>query len=114
MWPIKLEEALTYDVEHEVVSQAGGAVDADQDAILERGAKAHCQPVRTGARALVGRPVKGYEASSFPKNICCSSWKRQQENAKISQHYSGLDSERISTAIHKLFFNCVQKNLLIS
>lgn len=81
MWQIKLEEALTYNVEHEVVSQARGAVDADQDPILERSAKAHCQPVRTGAWPLVGWPVKGYEASSFPKDICCSSWKSQQENA---------------------------------
>lgn len=64
-------------MEHEVVSQARGAVDADEDAIFDGGAEAHSQPVRTGARALVGRPVKGNETPSFPKDVRCSGWKRE-------------------------------------
>lgn len=65
-------------MEHEVVSQAWGAVDADEDSILDGGAEAHSQPVRTGARALVGRPVKGNDASSFPKDVRCSGCKREE------------------------------------
>lgn len=90
-----LEKDLTYNVEHEVVSQAGGTVDADQDAILERGAKAHCQPVCTGARALIGWPVKGYDASSLSKDIRCSSCKKQEEMQRLAYVILRLDSERI-------------------
>lgn len=64
-------------MEHEVVTQAWGAVDADEEAILDGGAEAHSQPVRTSARALVGRPVKGNEAPSFSKDVSCSGCKRE-------------------------------------
>lgn len=56
-------------MQHEIVSQAGGAVDPDQDAVLQGGAEADGQPVRPGARPLVVRPLERNEASSFAEDV---------------------------------------------
>ena len=56
-------------MQHEVVSQAGGAVDAHQDALLQRGAEAHRQPVRAGAGPLVGRPPEGDQPAALPEDV---------------------------------------------
>lgn len=59
----------THDVEHDVVAQTWGAVDADQDAVFDGRAEAHRQPVRPCARPLVVRPRVRDQPSSFPKDV---------------------------------------------
>lgn len=59
----------TYDVQHDVVAEAWGAVDADQDAVGDGGAEAHGQPIRPRARPLIVGPRVGDQTSSFPKDI---------------------------------------------
>lgn len=59
----------TYYVQHEVVTQARGAVNPDQDAVFQGGAEADGQPIRPGARPLIGWPVEGDEAASFAKDV---------------------------------------------
>lgn len=63
----------TYDVEHDVVAQTRGAVDADQDAVFDGGAEAHCQPVRPCARPLIIGPRVCDQTPSFTKDICGAS-----------------------------------------
>lgn len=48
----------THYMQHHVVAQTRSTVDADQDAILQGGTEANGQPVRPGARPLVGWPVE--------------------------------------------------------
>lgn len=59
----------TYDVEHDVVAQAGGAVNADQDAVFDGGAEAHGQPVCPCAWPLVIGPGVGDQAPSFTEDV---------------------------------------------
>lgn len=59
----------TYYVQHEVVTQARGAVNPDQNAVFQGGAEADGQPIRPGARPLIGWPVEGDEAASFAKDV---------------------------------------------
>lgn len=77
--------AVTHDVEHEVVSQGRGAVNPHQNAVLQRGAEAHGQPVRARAWPLISRPVKGDKTSPFTEDIGCSSYKRERtkDNRRI-------------------------------
>lgn len=65
----KMINISTYDVEHDVVAQTRGAVDANQDAILDGRAKAHRQPVRPCARPLVVGPRVCDQTSAFSKDI---------------------------------------------
>lgn len=60
----------TYDVEHDVVAQARGAVNADQDAIFDGGAEAHGQPVCPCAWPLIIGPSVRDQAPSFTKDVC--------------------------------------------
>lgn len=68
-------------MEHDVVTQAWGAVNANKDSILYGGAKAHSQPVRPCAWPLVIGPCVSDQASSFAKDVggasCCN--KRQKD-----------------------------------
>lgn len=59
----------TYNVEHDVVTQTWGTVDADEDAVLDGGAKAHCQPVCPRARPLVIGPRVRDQTPSFTKDV---------------------------------------------
>lgn len=59
----------TYNVEHDVVTQTWGAVDADQDAIFYGRAEAHGQPVRPGAWPLVIGPRVCDQTPSFAKDV---------------------------------------------
>lgn len=59
----------THDVQHDVVAQAGGAVDADQDPVFDGGAEAHGQPVRPCAWPLIIGPGVGDQAPSLPKDV---------------------------------------------
>ena len=59
----------TYDVQHDVIAQTRGAVDADQDAVFDGGAEAHGEPVRPGAGPLVAGPRVRDQAPSFPKDV---------------------------------------------
>lgn len=59
----------THDVQHDVVAQAGGAVDADQDPVFDGGAEAHGQPVRPSAWPLIIGPGVGDQAPSLPKDV---------------------------------------------
>lgn len=56
-------------MEHDVVAQTRGAVDADQDAVLDGGAEAHCQPVRPCARPLVVGPRVRDQTPSFAEDV---------------------------------------------
>lgn len=60
-------------MQHEVVTQTRRAVNPDQDAVFQGGAEAYGQPVRPGARPLIGWPLERDEASSFAKDVRCSS-----------------------------------------
>lgn len=60
---------ITYDVEHDVVTQAGGAVNADKNAVFDGGAETHCQPVRPCARPLVIGPGVCDQPPSFTKDV---------------------------------------------
>lgn len=62
-------ELSTYDVEHDKIRQAWGAVDADQDAVVDGGAEANCQPVRPGAWPLVVGPCVCDQTPSFAKDV---------------------------------------------
>lgn len=59
----------------EEVSEAGSAVNANQDAVLHGGAEAHCQAVWARAGPVVGRPGVEDEASALPKDVGCTSCK---------------------------------------
>lgn len=63
----------TYYVQHEIVPQTRCAVNPNQDAIFQGGAKANGQPVSPGARSLIGWPLECNEASSFAKDVRCPS-----------------------------------------
>lgn len=60
---------ITYDVKHDVVTQAGGAINADQNAIFDGGAEAHRQPVCPCARPLVIGPGVCDQPTSFTKDV---------------------------------------------
>ena len=60
---------LTHDVQHDVVSQARGAVDADQDAVLDGAAEPHGQTVRPRAGPIVVGPGVGDQASALPEDV---------------------------------------------
>lgn len=60
----------THNVEHDVVPQTRGAVDADEDAVLDGRTEAHCQPVRPCAGPLVIRPRVCDQTPSFAKDVC--------------------------------------------
>lgn len=60
----------TYDVQHDVVAETRGAVNADEDAVFDGGAEAHCQPVRPCARPLIIRPRVCDQTPSFTKDVC--------------------------------------------
>lgn len=59
----------TYDVEHDIVAQARGAVNADQDAVFDGGAEAHGQPVCPCAWPLIIGPSVRDQAPSFAKDV---------------------------------------------
>lgn len=60
-------------MEHDVVTQAWGAVDADEDAVFYGGAEAHGEPVRSCAGPLVIGPRVRDQTSSFAKDVGCAS-----------------------------------------
>lgn len=68
-------------MQHEVIPEAWGAVDADQDALLQGGAEAHGQPVCAGAGPLVRRPLERDEASALPEDVRCPGWRRDRREA---------------------------------
>lgn len=56
-------------MEHDVVTQTWGAVNADEDAVLDGRAKAHRQPVRPCARPLVVGPRVRDQTPSFTEDV---------------------------------------------
>jgi len=68
---------MTYDMEHDVVSQPGGAVDADQNPILDSGAEAHRQSVGPSAGPLVIGPCVGDKTSALSKDVRRSSCREE-------------------------------------
>lgn len=56
-------------MQHDVVTQARRAVNADQDAVLDGGAKPNCQPVRPRAWPLVIGPSVCDQSASFAKDV---------------------------------------------
>lgn len=81
-------------MEHDVVSQTRGAVDTDQDAVLDSGAEAHCQPVRPRARPLVVGPGVCDQTSSFTKDVCGASWRDTRSKQRGKQLDSLLEKQR--------------------
>ena len=59
----------THDVKHDVVSEARGTVNADQDAVGDGGAEAHRQAVSPGTGTLVVGPGVGDQAPALPKDV---------------------------------------------
>lgn len=60
-------------MEHDVVTQTRGAVDADEDAVFDGSAKAHCQAVRPCAWPFIIWPRVCDQTPSFTENICGAS-----------------------------------------
>lgn len=77
------DDISTYDVEHDVVTQAWGTVDADEDAIHDGSAKAHCQPVRPCAWSLIIGPRVCDQTSPFTEDVSGASWKRKREEIRF-------------------------------
>lgn len=63
------DSIITYDVEHDVVTQARGAVDAHEDSVFDGRAEAHRQPVCPRARPLVVGPRVRDQTPSFAKDV---------------------------------------------
>ena len=70
-------------MEHDVVSQTRGAVDAHQDPVFDGGAEAHRQPVGPRARPLVVGPRVRDQTPSFTEDVggasCGNTSKRKRE-----------------------------------
>ena len=66
-------------MQHDVVSEAGRAVDADQDAVLDGAAEAHRQAVRPRAGSLVVGPGVGDQASALPEDVGGASCEERGE-----------------------------------
>lgn len=58
----------THDVQHDVVTQAGGAVHPHQDSVLQGGAESHGEPVGARAWPLVVGPRVGDEPAALPED----------------------------------------------
>lgn len=87
---INLQNAKTYYVQHEVVTQTRCTVNPDQDAIFQGGAEANGQPVRPGARPLTGWPGECNEASSFAKDVRRPGWKKQEGVYTMSSTWNNI------------------------
>lgn len=69
-------------MEHDVVTQTWGAVDADEDAVFDGSAKAHCQPVRPCARSFIIGPRVCDQTPSFTKDVGGASWENTTSKRK--------------------------------
>lgn len=79
----------THYVKLEEVTEARGAVDANQDAILHGGAEAHGQAVRARAGPVVGRPGVEDEASALPKDVGGASCKSKEREPSGREELAG-------------------------
>lgn len=75
-------------MQHDVVTQARGAVDADQDAIFDGGAEAHGQAVGARARALVVGPRVRDQTSALPKDVGGASCREERRRGGGGEGYS--------------------------
>lgn len=66
-------------MQHDVVSQAWCAVDADEDAVFDGGAKTHCQAVSPCAWPLIVGPGVCDQSPSFSKDVGCASCSKKEE-----------------------------------
>lgn len=69
----------TYNVEHDVIPQARGAVYAHQDAIFNSGAEAHGQTVRPRARSFIVGPCVCDETPTLAKDIGGASCRKTEQ-----------------------------------
>ena len=104
---------LTHDVQHDVVSQARGAVDADQDAVLDGAAEPHGQTVRPRAGPIVVGPGVGDQASALPEDVGGASWYREGRNrAQRSAHRSCSLCPRQAQSKRK-YYICTTMQLMV-
>lgn len=87
-------------MEHDVVTQTRGAVDAHEDAVFDGGAEAHCQPVRPCAWPLIIGPRVGDQTPSFAKDIggagCGNTRSKKREDLEtLSISYMCASSKRV-------------------
>lgn len=96
-------------MEHDVVSQARGAVDTDQDAVLDGGAEAHRQPVCPCARPLVVGPCVCDQTSSFTEDVCGASCRdtRSKQRGEAIRFILG-ETETGKTTVGEIQFCDVQ------
>lgn len=66
-------------MEHDVVAQTRGAVDANQNAVLDGCAEAHGQPVRPSARPFVVGPRVCDQPPSFTEDVGGASCRNRSE-----------------------------------
>lgn len=71
----------THDVKLEEVSEARGAVDAHQNAVLHGCAETHGQAVGACAGPVVGRPGIEDEASALPEDVRGASCESKETGA---------------------------------
>lgn len=83
-------------MEHDVVAQTRSAVDADQDAVLDGGAEAHCQPVRPRARPLVIGPRVRDQPASFAKDVRGARCGKRQEERQLNTSSVSMNRQKKS------------------
>lgn len=87
----------TYNVEHDVVTQTRGTVNADQDAVLDRGAEAHRQSIGPRARSFVVGPRVRDQASSFTEDVRSTGCENNRNrNKKLNYRLCKIPSRRNS------------------
>lgn len=72
-----------YDVQLQVVPEAGGAVHPHQHGAPLVRAEAHGQAVHPRARPVVGRPCVGDERSPLPKDVCGPGCREKERETEI-------------------------------
>lgn len=72
-----------YNVQLQVVSEAGGAVHSHQHSAPLVRAEAHGQAVHPRARPVIGGPRVGDERSPLPKDVCGPGCKEKEREREI-------------------------------
>lgn len=71
-----------YNVQLQVVPEAGGAVHSNQHSAPLVGAEAHSQAVHPRAGPVIGGPCVGDERSPLPKDVCGPSCREKETEKK--------------------------------
>lgn len=107
----------THYVKLKEVTQARRTVDAHQDPILDSGAEAHGQAVRTCAGSVIGRPGINDEASALAKDVGSASCKSKKKTHEGRTSHSGDDTHnKLSGTLCPMHLTliCCPNSLMVS